>query len=400
MTAAPQQPGRPLSILQVLEPSGGGSGRHFIDLCGGLAARGHAVTAVYSPVRAETRFVDDLLSRNLDRVLALPMQRAVGPWDAISWWRLRGIIAREGPFDIIHGHSSKAGALTRLRLPGRHTPRVYTPHAFRTMDPTLGSKGRMVYGAVERLLGRHLSERIICVSNSEYDHAISLGIPAEKLRVVVNGVAPVPSDRRAQLRAGWGIAEDAIVFGFVGRLQPQKAPERLVAAFARIAAKLPRAFLLMIGSGETEDELRRQIAATGLADRIHLTADIPGNEAIQAFDALVMPSRYEAMSYVMLEAATAGKPLILTEVGGVSTVLDDHVNGILVGNDDDPAELAAAMASLGDPATLARLTENARARSGCYGLDVMVSQTLSVYRELVAQPADLILGRAGAYTEP
>lgn len=398
MTAAPQHPERPLSVLQVLEPSGGGSGRHFIDLCGGLAAQGHAVTAVYSPVRAEARFVEDLLSRNLHRVIALPMQRAVGPWDAVAWWQLREIIKREGPFDIIHGHSSKAGALTRLRLPERHTPRVYTPHAFRTMDPTLGDKGRLVYGAVERLLGRHLSERVICVSDSEYDHAISLGIPAGKLRVVVNGVAPVPSDRRAELRAGWDIPDEAVVFGFVGRLQPQKAPERLVAAFAHMALEMPQAHLLMIGSGEMEAALRRQITATGLSQRIRLTAELSGNEAIQAFDALVMPSRYEAMSYVMLEAATAGKPLILSEVGGVSTVLEDGVNGILVGNDDDPAELAAAMASLGDPAIRAQLSANAEARAGRYGLDVMVSQTLSVYRELVLRPAGLILENAGAYT--
>ncbi len=398
MTAAPHQPGRPLSVLQVLEPSGGGSGRHFIDLCGGLAEQGHAVTAVYSPVRAEARFVGDLLSRNLHRVIALPMQRAVGPWDAVAWWQLREVIAREGPFDIIHGHSSKAGALTRLRLPGRHAPRVYTPHAFRTMDPTLGSKGRFVYGAVERFLGRHLSERVICVSDSEYDHAISLGIPAEKLRVVVNGVAPVPSDRRAELRAGWGIPDEAVVFGFVGRLQPQKAPERLVAAFARMAPQMPQAHLLMIGSGEMEAELRRQIAATGLSDRIRLTAELSGNDAIQAFDALVMPSRYEAMSYVMLEAATAGKPLIVTEVGGVTTVLEHSVNGLLVGNDDDPAELAAAMVSLGDPATRARLTASAVARAGRYGLGVMVSRTLSVYRELVTPPVELILEDTAAYS--
>ena len=58
-----------LRILQVLEPSGGGSGRHFVDLCGGLAARGHHVSAVYSPVRAERRFVEELRSLALDGVL-------------------------------------------------------------------------------------------------------------------------------------------------------------------------------------------------------------------------------------------------------------------------------------------------------------------------------------------
>lgn len=378
------QNGKALSLLGVLEPSGGGSGRHFIDLCGGMKARGHRVTAVYSPVRAEERFVQDLLGLGLETVIALPMERAVGPWDAASWWKLRRIIHRQGPFDVIHGHSSKAGALTRLRLPGPHVPRVYTPHAFRTMDPNLGKKGRMIYGPIEGFLGRFLTDRIICVSRSEYDHALTLGIPAKRLRVVVNGVAAVPSGRRDELRSAWGIASDAHVFGFIGRLSVQKAPERLVEAFSHIAVRMPNAFLLMIGFGEQEDALRARIAAAGISDRVCLTADITGPEAIQAFDALVMTSRYEAMSYVMLEAATAGKPMILTDVGGAANVLEDGVNGILVPNSDDTSQLSAAMLAFADEPLRQRFIANAKARSTRYGLEAMVTQTLAVYGELLA----------------
>ena len=68
-----------MRILEVLEPSGGGSGRHFVDLCAGLKARGNTVTAVYSPVRAEARFVRELMGLDLAEVVALPMLRAVGP---------------------------------------------------------------------------------------------------------------------------------------------------------------------------------------------------------------------------------------------------------------------------------------------------------------------------------
>lgn len=384
MSETPPQSGRALSLLEVLEPSGGGSGRHFIDLCGGMRARGHKVTAVYSPVRAEERFVQDLLGLGLATVIALPMERAVGPWDAASWWQIRRIIHRHGPFDIIHGHSSKAGALTRLRLPGPHVPRVYTPHAFRTMDPNLGRKGRMIYGPIEGLLGRFLTDRIICVSRSEYDHALTLGIPAERLRIVVNGVAAVASDRRDELRSALGIATDAHVFGFIGRLSEQKAPERLVEAFSHIATRMPNAFLLMIGFGEEEDALRAQIAAAGISDRVRLTADIAGPEAIQAFDALVMTSRYEAMSYVMLEAATAGKPMILTDVGGAANVLEDGVNGILVPNSDDTSQLSAAMLAFADEPLRQRFIANARARSTRYGLEAMITQTLAIYGELLA----------------
>ena len=131
---------RPLRLLQVLEPSGGGSGRHFVDLCGSLAGRGHQVTAIYSPTRAEDRFVRELKALPVAAVHAVAMSRAPSPSDIGAWRAINQIAKTEGPFDIIHGHSSKAGALTRLRLPGRHVPRVYTPHAFRAMDPTLGAK--------------------------------------------------------------------------------------------------------------------------------------------------------------------------------------------------------------------------------------------------------------------
>lgn len=374
----------PLKILEVLEPSGGGSGRHFVDLCAGLKARGHRVTAVYSPVRAEERFVRELMALDLAQVIALPMLRAVGLRDLSSWRALKRVIREEGPFDIIHGHSSKAGALTRLRLPGPHIPRIYTPHAFRTMDPTLSSKGRLIFGAIEGLLGRFLTDRLICVSQNEYDHALKLGIPASKLAVVVNGIGTMPNGRRSEIRSRFEFPQDALVFGFIGRLSAQKAPERLIAAFASIAGALPQARLLIIGSGELEPDVRRQIAAAGIADRVVIHADLPGSEALQAIDVLVMTSRYEAMSYVMLEGAAAGLPLILTDVGGTSNVLDHDVNGLVVPNTDDTAPLAAAMARLADPVTRTRLAAAASERSDRYGVDAMVDQTLDLYRQALA----------------
>lgn len=376
-----------MRILEVLEPSGGGSGRHFVDLCAGLKARGHHVTAVYSPVRAEERFVQELLALDLGEVIALPMQRSVGPEDFFAWRGLRRIIDRKGPFDIIHGHSSKAGALTRLRLPGAHVPRIYTPHAFRTMDPALSSKARLVFGTIEGLLGRFFTDRLICVSKSEYDHALGLGIPAARLNLVVNGVGAVPSGRRAETRKAYGLTDDDLVFGFIGRLSPQKAPERLIAAFTAIASRAPQARLLIIGSGELEPDVRRQIAAGGIADRVIIDAALPGAEALQAMDVLVMPSRYEAMSYVMLEGAAAGLPLILTDVGGTANVLEHEVNGLIVPNTDDATPLIAAMSALCAPATRARFAAAAQARSNRYGVDAMVEQTIAVYEQALKAKA-------------
>lgn len=260
------------------------------------------------------------------------------------------------------------------------------------MDPTLGSKGRTIYGGIERLLGSRLSDRLICVSRDEYDHARSLGIPEARLRIVVNGVSAPPAGQRAAIRARYGIPQDALLFGFVGRLTRQKAPERLVEAFARIARDLPRAHLLMIGVGELADNVQCMIRAAGLEDRAHLDDAIPGAAAIDAFDVVVMPSRYEAMSYVMLEAAAGGKPLLLTDVGGARTVIEPGRNGYIVANSDNPSELAMAMRRFADPKLLGNFTVEARQRKDGYTLAGMADATEEIYFELLGYraPAPLL----------
>ena len=225
---------------------------------------------------------------------------------------------------------------------------------------------------------------VICVSDDEKRHAEhDLKIPARLLHTVVNGVVQPPSGQRDQIRAGWNIAPDSFVFGFVGRLSAQKAPERLIEAFRRIAPALPQAKLVMIGFGELQQAVEAQIRETGLGGRIVLTSEISGSSAMQAFDALVMPSRYEAMSYVMLEAAAAGLPMVLSDVGGASTVLKDGENGFLVANEDDPAALAAAMQALAAPDRYGAIKAAAEARSQNYSLEAMVAATEAVYRSLV-----------------
>ena len=376
---------RPMNILQILEPSGGGSGRHFVDLCGGLAEHGHAVTAIYSPLRAEPRFVRELEALPLKAVHSVAMTRAPSPSDIAAWWAIRRIIRKGGPFDIIHGHSSKAGVLARLpQLWGRHIPRVYTPHAFRTMDPQLGRIGRRIFGGIEGVFGRHLSDALICVSQDEKRHAVdALGIPERLLTVIVNGVVTPPSGQRLEIRKRLDVRPASFLFGFVGRLSQQKAPERLIEAFRRIARERPEAELAMIGAGPDEDKVRAQIAATGVEDRIHLTTRVTGAEAMQAFDVLVMPSRYEAMSYVMLEAAAAGLPMILADVGGASTVLQPGQNGLLVANSDKPSELADAMLRCIEPHVLLPMRTAAADRKALYSLDAMIDQTEDLYRRLL-----------------
>ncbi|MBD9622615.1 glycosyltransferase family 4 protein [Ensifer sp. ENS06] len=379
-----RSPAPPLKLLQVLEPSGGGSGRHFLDLCRGMHKRGHHVEAVYSPVRAEEGFVRELKAIGLPAVHAVNMKRAPGPSDAIRFLELRRIM-RANSFDIIHGHSSKAGALTRLRLPGSHVPRIYTPHAFRTLDPTLGRGGRLIYGAIEWALARFFTDQLICVSDDEFHHALSLHMPEKRMSVIVNGVAPPSCEMAQTLRASFGIAPDAFVFGFVGRLSAQKAPERLIAAFKSVAASVRNSHLVLVGSGELEGDLRKAIAESGLQNRMHLTSAFTGPQAVPAFDLLVMPSRYEAMSYVMLEGAAAGKAIIATDIGGARTVIEDGRNGYILPNSDDTSALAKTMIQAAEPETFKALSASAENLKDRFTLAVMLDSTEALYQKAASK---------------
>ncbi|AEG03787.1 glycosyltransferase family 4 protein [Sinorhizobium meliloti] len=385
MTTSREPPDAPLRLLEVLEPGGGGSGRHFLDLCRGMHARGHHVEAIYSPVRAEDGFVRELKALGLPAIHAVGMRRAPGPSDWSCLRAINRIIRTAGPFDVIHGHSSKAGALTRLRLPGRHVPRVYTPHAFRTMDPTLGRGGRLIYGAIETLLARFFTDHLVTVSGDEFAHALSIGISGKGMSVIVNGVDTPSPDMAQTVRASFGIPADAFVFGFIGRLSAQKAPERLLNAFGKAASAVRNSHVVMIGSGELEEEVRAAIAASGLQNRIHLTSAFTGPQAVPAFDLLVMPSRYEAMSYVMLEAAAAGRPIIISDVGGAGTAVDHGENGYIVPNSEDVSPLARAMIAAADPDMFRHLAGAAAARRDRFTLKRMLDETEEVYRRMAAQ---------------
>jgi len=100
--------------------------------------------------------------------------------------------------------------------------------------------------------------------------------------------------------------------------------------------------------------------------------------------ALVMPSRYEAMSYVMLEAAAAGKPIVSTDVGGASTAIERDKSGLIVANDGDTGKLANAMVESADPDRYQALVAAAEARMSDFSMEKMIDRTEAVYRQIAA----------------
>ena len=164
-----------LRVLQVVEATTAGVGRHVLELSVGLQQAGHAVTVACPAVREgaqrDTGFVDRLRAAGVPIAL-VPMRRSLRP---LADWRAYRALARliglqSKRYDVIHCHSSKAGALGRLaarRAAGLSRPAVvYTPHAFAFLGAGRLPQ-RWFYRAVERWLGRTATDLLICDGPSE-----------------------------------------------------------------------------------------------------------------------------------------------------------------------------------------------------------------------------------------
>ncbi len=329
-----------MRICHVIESTNAGSSRVVVDLARRGVEAGEDITVVYSPCRAEKVFIDDLQSLlPAIQLFATPMRREIGLHDLAAGFRLLLALRRLGPFDVIHCHSSKAGALARLAgffLPG--AVKVYAPHAFVTLSPDTSP----VYGWIEKALS-HFCDAIVVVSEQERAHAIDrLHIAPRLIRLIPNGVSSCPDSSRGAVRERLGIGGDDFVVGFVGRMVEQKNPVRAVEAFALIAGEHPKAVLVMVGDGPLEKAVRDAIGRQGIGPRVQLVGYAPARDYMPAFDCLLCSSDYESFGLIFPEAMMAGVPVVSTSVGVVPELAS--ADGPMFGAADlSPEALAAGL---------------------------------------------------------
>jgi glycosyltransferase involved in cell wall biosynthesis len=365
---------RSLRICHIIESAAAGSAMIMAGNAKGAAAQGHEVHVIYSPGREDAAIIAALRAGGCASVTPVAMRRAIGPWDAVDGLRLRAAVKALGPIDVIHAHSSKAGALTRLFCRMRRPAIVYSPHGFYSMtDEAPG-----YIGPVERVLS-HRCEKIVAVSTAERDHGLSLGIAPEKLRVVENGIPPFETLTRTDARAELGLAPDAFVVGFVGRLSSQKNPVDALRAID--AVRESSAVLAMIGDGDEMPAVRDQ-AAHG--SRVRLLGGRDARPLYRAFDTLLCTSRFEGMPVSFLEALACGVPIVSYPVGGSKELVIDGVTGFRTASTPMAAAEAidgiAAMPAAERHALSAGALELGKAHSE----EAMCAQTLQVYAEAIA----------------
>lgn len=299
-----------------------------------------------------------------------------------------GLIEASGA-DVVHAHGTRGALATVLSGLGRQAPPVvYTIHGLSYRKPWPAPL-LWPFIAAEALICRR-ARQVISVSQADIDDLRRRRLLGPRRgehlanAVAVDRFAGVDPTRRGRLRRSLGIPEDALVFGTVSRLVPQKAVDDLLAAFARCAAD---SHLVVAGDGPLRREIEDQAEALGVANRCHLLGsrdDIPA--VLAALDIFVLSSHWEGEPIALLEALAAGLAVVATATSGSRAILTGAEAGgalVLAPIGDIPALAQAMSAVAANPGFAAQARVAGRRLVGARGYAGLCRRLMRIYRDVV-----------------
>jgi len=288
-------------------------------------------------------------------------------------------LARQHKFQIIHAQTRVAQALACMCQRMTGVPFVSTCHGFFRHD------------RLSRRVFPCWGDKVIAISDGVRAHLVTdFGLPAGRIVRIYNGIE-LENYRGDDPSRKDGILDDlkldrgAAIVGTVGRFSSVKGFRYLVGAFENVAAKYPQARLVIVGKGPEEQALNRKIRQLGLEDKAHIVSNsMPDEKYLYLFDVFCLPSIQEGLGLSLMEAMAAGRACVASDVGGISELIADEKEGILVPPGDERALSAAIMRLVGDDDLRRELAQNARKKAmEKFSIKDTVKSTMEVYREVV-----------------
>ncbi len=306
--------------------------------------------------------------------------------DPLALMRLSRFM-KERRFDVVQTWIFAANTYGRIAAHNARVPVVIV--AEMAVDLWKG-RGQLT---VDRLLSRW-TDRVVGNSNAVSEFYRNAGIAPGKLAVIPSGIGdeePPPVDP-AEVRRSLGFAADAPMILFAGRLAPQKAVHDLLAAVDILQHVMPALRTVIVGDGPLRESLEALSHDFGLRNAVKFLGhreDVP--RLLAASDLLVLPSLYEGLPNVVLEAMRFRKPVVATAAPGTTEVVHHGETGLLVSM-NRPIELARALQQVLEDRPLAlRLGEAGRKRAeGEFRVDTMVERFASLYEQLASEKGVMV----------
>jgi glycosyltransferase involved in cell wall biosynthesis len=322
----------------ILVEAAGGVMRHIIDLYKGLKKHYPHVTVILSPVRIDERYKGELGALDQNDIVYLPMQRSPHPRDVLAYWTILGIIKKnKGRKIILHAHSTKAGLLGCV-LHRSVAATIFTPHAYRGLDPKLAGLARFAVEQVEAFYSSSF-DRVIAEVPLEFNYAAKLGISKSALQLIPNGI-PIHTVNFDEIYARRTNLAVTPTLGFVGRLVYQKNPLLFIEVLNEVIKGGCEAKAILLGEGPLRAEMKKLAEGYGIAERIEWRGEAPAGLSYPEMDVMVHTSLYEALPYSLLEASAALLPIVATSNPGSRAILGQLLPDNLVAEPN--AKLIAA----------------------------------------------------------
>jgi glycosyltransferase involved in cell wall biosynthesis len=295
-------------------------------------------------------------------------------------------------YDLIHAHDWLVGRAA-LNLKAEHNlPLVTTIHA-----TEMGRGGivdndyrKKVHDTEQRLVEN--SERVICCSNYMINHLQHvLGVPGDRIDIIPNGVDISRFNTDTIPRSEYEINQsaDKKTILFVGRLVKEKGLFTLLRALQELQEAGKPAQLVIVGDGPMREEFTREAVNRGFNGNVRFTGFIDEPTLISTYkssDVVALPSLYEPFGIVALEAMASKTPIVASDVGGLSEIVEDGVTGLKFPPGDSQQLAQALLRVLEDPFLAGYLKENAfQMIKMRYGWDQVAEKTLTVYEIALTQ---------------
>jgi glycosyltransferase involved in cell wall biosynthesis len=307
------------------------------------------------------------------------------PFDFCVWKKVKDFI-QEQEIDIVHAHGTRANsnlfwAAKKLKL-----PTIYTCHAWSFHLDQNPLVRRFRIWSEEFLTSRMNVNICGCKANRDTGKEVFKHFDAVVINNSIDSKKFNPYKEYKDVRRELGIDKDDLVVTSVARFTLQKQPLKLISAFAEVCKKIDGVKLLMVGDGEQRTKAISLIRRLKIEDKVILQSfrqDVP--DILAASDIFVLPSLWEAFPIALLEAMSMGKAVIGTNVDGTPEIIEQNVNGILVGLEEMEKEISEALIKLCQNKEFReKLRENAiKSIYNKYNVETLARKNEEVYRQLV-----------------
>ena len=302
------------------------------------------------------------------------------------------IIAKGEKFDVIHAHDWLVANAAKTLKHAYDIPLVSTIHA------TEAGRNSGIHDDTQRYINdtewmlTYESTEVIVNSNFMKGHVQGLfGLPFDKIDVIPNGINLTNFngiERDYEFRRQYAADNEKIIL-YMGRLVYEKGIQHLISSMPKILENYHDAKLVIAGKGGMIDELKAQVQAMGISNKVYFTGYLNGKQVQKMYkcaDVAVFPSTYEPFGIVALEAMLAGVPTVVSDVGGLNEIVEHGVTGMkaYAGNSNSIAD--SILALLYDHQLATKVAKNAKAKvKELYNWNKIAQDTHFTYQKAICQ---------------